>query len=141
MIAMSKRHVLLRQQTFTRRFALLASSLAAVPLLLCFKFLFFRLGRPCLVLSCCEYLRDLMPFQSDHDSRCQSCSRAGELLLCDGCTAAWHPTCLKPPLALLPEGDWYCPSCAVGVRSLSPFGCYFKLFPSNRLIASPSRRR
>lgn len=32
-------------------------------------------------------------------------------LLCDGCDAEYHIYCLEPPLSIIPEGNWYCPSC------------------------------
>ena len=35
-------------------------------------------------------------------------------LLCDGCDDAWHLWCLTPPLADVPDGDWFCPSCVGG---------------------------
>ncbi|KAF5479568.1 hypothetical protein F2P56_000377 [Juglans regia] len=37
------------------------------------------------------------------------------VLLCDTCDAEYHTYCLNPPLARIPEGNWYCPSC-VGKR-------------------------
>eukprot|EP00257_Ricinus_communis_P015651 XP_015573615.1 methyl-CpG-binding domain-containing protein 9 [Ricinus communis] len=37
------------------------------------------------------------------------------VLLCDTCDAEYHTYCLNPPLARIPEGNWYCPSC-VSVR-------------------------
>lgn len=39
------------------------------------------------------------------------------VLLCDTCDAEYHTYCLNPPLARIPEGNWYCPSCA-GKRSI-----------------------
>ncbi|GAV72561.1 Bromodomain domain-containing protein/PHD domain-containing protein/MBD domain-containing protein/FYRN domain-containing protein/FYRC domain-containing protein, partial [Cephalotus follicularis] len=36
------------------------------------------------------------------------------VLLCDTCDAEYHTYCLSPPLASIPEGNWYCPSCATG---------------------------
>lgn len=33
------------------------------------------------------------------------------VLLCDTCDAEYHTYCLNPPLARIPEGNWYCPSC------------------------------
>ncbi|KAL5793156.1 hypothetical protein ACOSP7_001750 [Xanthoceras sorbifolium] len=35
------------------------------------------------------------------------------VLLCDTCDAEYHTYCLDPPLARIPEGNWYCPSCVV----------------------------
>ncbi|CAN1140195.1 Methyl-CpG-binding domain-containing protein 9 [Linum perenne] len=37
------------------------------------------------------------------------------VLLCDTCDAEYHTYCLNPPLARIPEGNWYCPSCVSGV--------------------------
>ncbi|KAL4653492.1 hypothetical protein ACB092_01G307500 [Castanea dentata] len=34
------------------------------------------------------------------------------VLLCDTCDAEYHTYCLDPPLARIPEGNWYCPTCA-----------------------------
>ncbi|XP_024180361.1 methyl-CpG-binding domain-containing protein 9 [Rosa chinensis] len=36
------------------------------------------------------------------------------VLLCDTCDAEYHTYCLIPPLARIPKGNWYCPSCVVG---------------------------
>ncbi|KAL4031265.1 hypothetical protein IC575_009541 [Cucumis melo] len=38
------------------------------------------------------------------------------VLLCDTCDAEYHTYCLNPPLARIPEGNWYCPSCVMGTR-------------------------
>lgn len=40
------------------------------------------------------------------------------VLLCDTCDAEYHTYCLNPPLARIPEGNWYCPSCVSGVSML-----------------------
>ena len=50
------------------------------------------------------------------DTSCAVCGdgedEAGnEILLCDGCEAGYHLQCLTPPLAAIPEGDWFCPAC------------------------------
>ncbi|PSS26859.1 Methyl-CpG-binding domain-containing protein [Actinidia chinensis var. chinensis] len=36
------------------------------------------------------------------------------VLLCDKCDSEYHTYCLSPPLARIPEGNWYCPSCVAG---------------------------
>lgn len=36
------------------------------------------------------------------------------VLLCDTCDSGYHTYCLSPPLARVPEGNWYCPPCATG---------------------------
>ncbi|PYH85903.1 hypothetical protein BO82DRAFT_428883 [Aspergillus uvarum CBS 121591] len=59
----------------------------------------------------------------DNDEICHECNNSGNLLCCDGCTNSYHFSCLKPPLDPNnpPEGDWYCPKCAMrrAFRSLT----------------------
>uniref|UniRef100_A0A7N0VDH2 Methyl-CpG-binding domain-containing protein 9 n=2 Tax=Kalanchoe fedtschenkoi TaxID=63787 RepID=A0A7N0VDH2_KALFE len=43
------------------------------------------------------------------------------VLLCDTCDAEYHRYCLDPPLAKIPEGNWYCPSCLVGKAESSAY--------------------
>ncbi|KAG8070124.1 hypothetical protein GUJ93_ZPchr0006g43239 [Zizania palustris] len=38
------------------------------------------------------------------------------VLLCDKCDSEYHTYCLNPPLARIPEGNWYCPSCMLGEK-------------------------
>lgn len=55
----------------------------------------------------------------EDDVRCRTCGKAQpdhNLLLCDGCDLAYHTGCLKPRLAAVPEGDWFCPGCDADVR-------------------------
>ncbi|GLJ28639.1 hypothetical protein SUGI_0564350 [Cryptomeria japonica] len=40
------------------------------------------------------------------------------VLLCDTCDSEYHTYCLNPPLAKIPEGNWYCPSCLAGQDDL-----------------------
>ena len=43
------------------------------------------------------------------NARCRICRRKGDaekMLLCDGCDKGHHMYCLKPPLTVVPEGDW-----------------------------------
>ena len=44
---------------------------------------------------------------------CCLCEDGGCLLVCDGCERAYHTECLRPPLEIIPKGDWYCPVCVV----------------------------
>ncbi|KAL4639126.1 hypothetical protein ACB092_03G195200 [Castanea dentata] len=37
-----------------------------------------------------------------------------KVLLCDMCDSGYHTYCLNPPLAKIPHGNWYCPSCVTG---------------------------
>ena len=34
-----------------------------------------------------------------------------QILLCDSCDGGYHTACLRPPLMLIPDGDWFCPTC------------------------------
>ncbi|GLT82139.1 hypothetical protein SLE2022_005490 [Rubroshorea leprosula] len=44
---------------------------------------------------------------------CCLCKMDGSLICCDGCPAAYHSKCVGVASVLLPEGDWYCPECAI----------------------------
>ncbi|XP_017293498.1 remodeling and spacing factor 1 isoform X2 [Kryptolebias marmoratus] len=33
------------------------------------------------------------------------------ILLCDSCDKGYHTACLRPPLMLIPDGEWFCPPC------------------------------
>ncbi|XP_053728745.1 remodeling and spacing factor 1 [Synchiropus splendidus] len=33
------------------------------------------------------------------------------ILLCDSCDHGYHTACLRPPLMLIPDGEWFCPPC------------------------------
>jgi len=46
-----------------------------------------------------------------HDDYCFVCASVGELLCCDTCQRVFHLACLVPPLAAIPDGDWYCRYC------------------------------
>ncbi|XP_044262904.1 remodeling and spacing factor 1-like [Tribolium madens] len=48
------------------------------------------------------------------DCPCQKCGKSDHpewILLCDNCDNGWHCSCLRPPLLVIPEGDWFCPPC------------------------------
>ncbi|XP_064214033.1 remodeling and spacing factor 1 isoform X2 [Tribolium castaneum] len=48
------------------------------------------------------------------DCPCQKCGKSDHpewILLCDSCDNGWHCSCLRPPLLVIPEGDWFCPPC------------------------------
>lgn len=34
-----------------------------------------------------------------------------QILLCDLCDRGYHTACLRPPLMLIPDGEWFCPPC------------------------------
>eukprot|EP00871_Galdieria_phlegrea_P003081 jgi/Galph1/3774/GphlegSOOS_G2422.1 len=48
---------------------------------------------------------------------CGSDSNEQVLLLCDGCNVGMHTYCLSPPLAAVPEDEWFCPECEDSLRS------------------------
>ncbi|KNA19714.1 hypothetical protein SOVF_058990 [Spinacia oleracea] len=47
---------------------------------------------------------------------CGSGKNAPDLLLCDGCDRGYHLYCLKPILAAVPKGSWFCPPCSGGKK-------------------------
>ena len=51
----------------------------------------------------------------DDSMACQVCRNTGKaelMLLCEACDREYHTFCLSPPLASVPEGEWYCPHCS-----------------------------
>lgn len=47
------------------------------------------------------------PFESD--DVCNICHVGGTLILCDHCPSSFHLECIQ--MKIIPEGNWYCPSC------------------------------
>ncbi|XP_077867542.1 uncharacterized protein LOC100370373 [Saccoglossus kowalevskii] len=50
----------------------------------------------------------------DDDKPCCKCGQYDQpewILLCDKCDAGYHTACLRPPLMMIPDGEWFCPSC------------------------------
>lgn len=48
------------------------------------------------------------------DTSCEKCGSGeypAQLLLCDKCDRGFHLFCLRPILASVPKGSWFCPSC------------------------------
>ncbi|XP_037491589.1 probable Histone-lysine N-methyltransferase ATXR5 isoform X2 [Jatropha curcas] len=49
------------------------------------------------------------------DVSCEQCGsgeRADELLLCDKCDKGFHMKCVRPIVARVPIGSWFCPKCS-----------------------------
>lgn len=42
---------------------------------------------------------------------CGDPGREHHMVLCDGCNSGWHLEYLRPPLAAVPRGAWFCPAC------------------------------
>ncbi|XP_029214367.2 nucleosome-remodeling factor subunit BPTF-like isoform X2 [Acropora millepora] len=47
----------------------------------------------------------------ESEDHCRNCCKMGDLLCCESCPAVYHLHCLKPPLEVVPDGDWLCPVC------------------------------
>ncbi|KAL9248344.1 hypothetical protein vseg_021676 [Gypsophila vaccaria] len=52
-----------------------------------------------------------------NSDECCLCKMDGNLICCDGCPAAYHSKCVGIVSSLLPEGDWFCPECAISRHS------------------------
>lgn len=55
--------------------------------------------------------RPLIVAEEDYCRNCQTNHVKDRLLLCDRCDAPYHSFCLDPPLAEIPQDEWYCPVC------------------------------
>ncbi|KAL2256652.1 hypothetical protein VTK26DRAFT_1352 [Humicola hyalothermophila] len=55
----------------------------------------------------------------DNDDYCSSCGGNGELVCCDGCTRAFHQTCVDPVIESVEDmpSDWFCNVCRARYRS------------------------
>ncbi|KAI9439493.1 regulator of chromosome condensation 1/beta-lactamase-inhibitor protein II [Lactarius psammicola] len=52
------------------------------------------------------------PAELDTPDECLICHQDnGDPLACDKCDKPYHHTCLSPPLAAIPDGEWFCPDC------------------------------
>jgi len=64
-----------------------------------------------LKLVCQQERRDNDPDALADDDICQMCREGGHLLICDGCEMSYHKECLRPPLKVVPDGEWNCDYC------------------------------
>ncbi|KAH7432122.1 hypothetical protein KP509_07G009300 [Ceratopteris richardii] len=48
-------------------------------------------------------------WEDDSDDFCEICGEGGQLMLCDSCPSAFHPSCLN--FEAVPDGDWHCSRC------------------------------
>jgi len=53
------------------------------------------------------------PCSDSEDTACETCGFGDDegMLLCELCERGYHMTCLDPPLAEVPGGNWFCPLC------------------------------
>ena len=87
---------------------------------------------------CCEErLEKLEELQHGFDACC-ICGDGGNLLICDGCEKEYHPSCTKPRLARVPDGDWECDEC-VATKFLAVQE--FLLQRTNIFVRQPTRNR
>ncbi|KAL6960620.1 hypothetical protein U1Q18_038384 [Sarracenia purpurea var. burkii] len=54
------------------------------------------------------------------------------VLLCDTCDAEYHTYCLSPPLARIPQGNWYCPSCVGHKPNVQVASKYISIVQGNQ---------
>ncbi|XP_052206062.1 histone-lysine N-methyltransferase ATXR6 isoform X2 [Diospyros lotus] len=82
------------------------------------------------------------------DAYCQECGsgeNAAEMLLCDKCDLGFHLFCLRPILAAVPNGSWFCRSCS-GHGKVQYFPLvqtkiidFFRIHRSSERIQKPSQ--
>ena len=92
------------------------------------EFPFTTVEKKLIVLEylCNEFLsttpiRDQLVSDGDlkFDTHCRVCHKAGNLICCDSCPAAFHLHCLNPPLETVPPDDWFCNVCQLNEVSKS----------------------
>ncbi|XP_023648279.1 remodeling and spacing factor 1 isoform X2 [Paramormyrops kingsleyae] len=52
--------------------------------------------------------------ETPNDDPCKHCGLPNHpelILLCDSCDSGYHTACLRPPLMIIPNGEWFCPPC------------------------------
>lgn len=62
------------------------------------------------------------------DTKCEECGSGdygSELLLCDQCDRGFHLFCLRPILASVPIGSWFCRSCSTNRKTISSMSFFF----------------
>ncbi|XP_028277212.1 remodeling and spacing factor 1 isoform X2 [Parambassis ranga] len=56
-------------------------------------------------------LDDDLPPNDDPCKHCGLSTHPELILLCDSCDSGYHTACLRPPLMIIPAGEWFCPPC------------------------------
>ncbi|XP_071214462.1 remodeling and spacing factor 1-like [Salvelinus alpinus] len=54
---------------------------------------------------------DDLPPNEDPCKHCGLPNHPELILLCDSCDSGYHTACLRPPLMIIPDGEWFCPPC------------------------------
>ncbi|XP_010868195.3 remodeling and spacing factor 1 isoform X2 [Esox lucius] len=52
--------------------------------------------------------------EAPNEDPCSHCGLPNHpelILLCDSCDSGYHTACLRPPLMVIPDGEWFCPPC------------------------------
>lgn len=55
--------------------------------------------------------------EGNDDEGCVVCNlpnRPTKMIMCDSCDKPFHLSCLSPPMASIPKGEWICSNCIVG---------------------------
>ncbi|XP_071213278.1 remodeling and spacing factor 1-like isoform X1 [Salvelinus alpinus] len=64
--------------------------------------------------SGCESDDSSQSEETPNEDPCSHCGLPNHpelILLCDSCDSGYHTACLRPPLMVIPEGEWFCPPC------------------------------
>ncbi|KAL7298508.1 hypothetical protein TKK_0008288 [Trichogramma kaykai] len=72
----------------------------------------------------CKHCND-NPKKNCRECSCTVCGKKTDphhQILCDECDTVYHISCLNPPLAEIPQGDWYCPDCKVNADEIVKVG-------------------
>ncbi|KAK9068589.1 hypothetical protein SSX86_012704 [Deinandra increscens subsp. villosa] len=51
--------------------------------------------------------------EDGNGDECRLCGMDGTLICCDGCPSSYHSRCIGLVKSSIPEGEWYCPECAI----------------------------
>ncbi|XP_061904955.1 remodeling and spacing factor 1-like [Entelurus aequoreus] len=54
---------------------------------------------------------DNLPPNEDPCKHCGLPNHPELILLCDSCDSGYHTACLRPPLMIIPDGEWFCSPC------------------------------